>query len=86
MNIEQIKMINSNELELCKVGLKILNCSSLWIMSRNANFFNITVTDKAILQHYFDKKCYLIDPSIQTIPDYKDLPLKISLGTDFRYC
>jgi hypothetical protein len=82
MNIEQISIIDGKELELCKVALKVLNCSSLWVMSRNTNFFNIAVTDKAILQHYFDKKCYLIDPSIQTVPDYKDLPLKITLGTD----
>ncbi|HXH55376.1 MAG TPA: hypothetical protein VNK03_06530 [Gammaproteobacteria bacterium] len=82
MNIEQIKTINSNELELCKVALKVLNCSSLWVMKRNADFFNIAVTDKAILQHYVDKKCYLIDPSIQTIPDYKDQPLKLTLGSD----
>ena len=82
MNIEEIKIINSNQLDLCNVALKVLNCSSLWVMRRNANFFNIAVTDKAILQHYSDKKCYLIDPSIQTIPDYKSLPLKITLGTD----
>ncbi|HXH55378.1 MAG TPA: hypothetical protein VNK03_06540 [Gammaproteobacteria bacterium] len=82
MDIEQIKIINGNDLELCKVALKILNCCSLWVIRRNANFFNIAATDKAILQHYFDKKCYLIDPSVQITPDYKDLPIKITLGTD----
>ena len=82
MNTEQIKIIDNVKLELCKVALKVLNSSSLWIMRRDTNFFNITVTDKSILQHYFDQKYYLIDPSIQTIPDYKNLPLKITLGTD----
>jgi hypothetical protein len=82
MNIERIEIVNGNELELCKAALKFLNCSSLWVMRRDANFFNIAVTDKAILQHYFDKKCYLMDPSIQAIPDYKDLPLTLTLGTD----
>jgi hypothetical protein len=83
MNIEQIRIIDGDELELCKVALRILNCNSLWLMRQNSEFFNISVTDKAILQHYFDKKCYLIDPSIQTTLDYKNLPLKITLGTDY---
>ena len=82
MNTEQAKVIQGDELELCNLVLKILKCNSLWIMKQNGDFLNISVTDKAILQHYFDKKYYLGDPSLDSSINGNNSPLNITIGTD----
>lgn len=82
MNIEQVNIINNNMYNLSRSILKILGCNVLWVMMHNKDFLNVSVTDKAILQHYLDNKYYLTDPGIQIIEKYKNLKFKINLATD----
>lgn len=60
------KVLGDNYSGVCQTLFKMLDCNALWIMHANPNgdSLNIQVTDKAILDHYWDKKYYLQDPSV----------------------
>jgi len=67
---------------LCDVMFKVLNCHLLWVMNFNSNVLSMLVTDKSILQHYWDKKYYLNDPNLNFSNSQDKSPWRITLGTD----
>lgn len=81
--MEQVNIINENIFNLCKEILKVLNCNLLWIIVNNSDFLNVSVTDKAIFNHYFDNKYYIKDPEIQINTEkHIEFKFKINLATD----
>lgn len=82
MKINTILIHDPKHNQLCKRIFKLLNCNLLWIILGHHDMSNIFVTDTSILEHYYCKKYYLHDPSLN-IEDTQPGPLwRITLGTD----
>jgi hypothetical protein len=82
MNIDKFLMNDDNYHKLCKKIFKILNCNILWVMSVKGNLLYLEVSDKHILEYYWDKKYYLHDPNICIVPSNDSYTWKVSLGTN----
>lgn len=88
MNIDNFIMGEDNEAKHYKSLFKVLHCHVLWVMNLNHDLFTMLATDRAVLEHYWDKKYFLQDPNIHIKKDKlknnldQNSPWKISLGTD----
>lgn len=83
ISVEQFKIIDNDVVNLYKGSFRVLSCNLLWIIVRKSNdFLHLSVTDNAILQHYFDNEYYIKDPEIQFPLNYKNLQFHMDLATD----
>lgn len=85
--LQRVKIIacEDEHLELCKQACQILNCNLLWVMNLNLNVLNLLVTDKAVLQHYYDKQYYLGDLQNGGNKNQEYATWNATFGTDDRY-
>ena len=65
ISIDNLIMRDDNHLQLCRSIFKVLHCNLLWVMKVEDGLLNMLTTDQPILQHYWDEKYYLNDPSLQ---------------------
>jgi len=85
MNIENFVMDDDSNAKYYKTLFKVFHCNVLWVMNVNNHLLTMLATDKAVLEHYCDKKYYLHDPNINIKKnklEKNQSPWKISLGTD----
>ena len=79
-----IGAISGDEYSLCQKMFKILHCNALWIMKSDGYSLTVLVSDNMVWKHYWDKKCYLVDPNIKDINlvEGSKPNRRIDLGTD----
>lgn len=82
MTIDNCIIIDARYESAYKKMLKVLNCNALWVMCLDNKLLNVLVTDKFLWEHYWDKKYYLQDPTIQIKLEKAQSPWQITLGTD----
>lgn len=82
MKTENLIIHNDNYYTLCKSVFRVLGCHALWIMNLENNSLNMLATDQAILTHYWDKKYYLHDPTLEKAVAQNKSPWNVTLGTD----
>lgn len=87
--IDKFVIYDTNQKKIYQLIFKILNCNAFWMIHVKDNALRMLVTDRHILEHYWDKKYYRQDPALHLesrgkkryhIPD--NLPFQISLGTE----
>lgn len=87
--LDKFVIYDTNHKKLYQLIFKILNCSACWMFHIKGNALRMLVTDRHILEHYWDKKYYRRDPAIYIESRGKKrydianaLPFQISLGTE----
>jgi hypothetical protein len=82
MSVDSFRILGGEHQQLCKTMFDVLSCNLMWIMQLENGVLKMLVTDRSILQHYWENKYYLSDPNISTQANNTDSLWKVNLGTD----